>query len=154
MSKTETKPRVRSRPNARLSKSIAELEAPLKSRAESEARLKRVAEVDRPKAPATYARDKWGVDRATFARMTGVSERTIGEWERSGPKGGSNLRAIIVLDRLYDSLCRVVKPEHILPWLKATNPAFDPLTPIEILERGQIDRIWRMIFEMETGNSF
>jgi DNA-binding XRE family transcriptional regulator len=99
-------------------------------------------------------RAEWGVDRNTLARMTGISERTIGEWERNGPKPGSNLRPIVELDRLYEALCKVVREEHILPWLKATNPAFDPLTPIEILERGQIDRIWRMIFEMEAGTAF
>ena len=98
-------------------------------------------------------RAKWGVDRASFARMAGVSERTIGEWERT-ERDASDLRQIIALDRLYDALCRVVKPQHILPWLKVSSPAFDPLTPIEVLERGQIDRIWRMIFEMETGNAF
>ena len=107
------------------------------------------------KAGSTVAevRAKLRVDRTTFARMAGVSERTIGEWERT-ERDASDLRQIIVLDRLYDSLCRVVKPEHILAWLKVPNPAFDPLTPIEVLERGQIDRIWRMIFEMETGNAF
>lgn len=98
-------------------------------------------------------RARWGVDRSIFARMAGVSERTIGDWERKEVEA-SDHREIIALDRLYDALCRVVKPEHILAWLKVPNPAFDPLTPIEVLERGQIDRLWRMIFEMETGNAF
>jgi DNA-binding XRE family transcriptional regulator len=99
-------------------------------------------------------RRNWGVDRATFARMAGITERTIGEWERNKPKEGSNLRAIIELDRLYDALCRVVKPEYIRPWLEITNPAFDPLTPIEVLQRGHIDRVYQMIFEMEIGSAF
>jgi hypothetical protein len=42
-------------------------------------------------------------------------------------------------------------PESIASWLETPNPAFDGLTPLEVIERGQIDRIWRMVFELESG---
>jgi hypothetical protein len=31
------------------------------------------------------------------------------------------------------------------------NPAFEQLKPIEVIERGHIDRIWEMIFEFRSG---
>jgi len=31
------------------------------------------------------------------------------------------------------------------------NRAFGDLTPLEVIERGQIDRLWRMIFFLESG---
>lgn len=101
-----------------------------------------------------YVRQKYRVSRTQFARLSGVSERTLGAWEREGPKHGSNLRTIQELDRLYEGLSRIVKPEFIGPWLETPNSAFEGFKPIEIIERGQSDRIWRMIFEMEMNTGF
>jgi Protein of unknown function (DUF2384) len=36
-------------------------------------------------------------------------------------------------------------------WLDTPNPAFDDLKPIELVERGHTDRLWRMIYELECG---
>jgi hypothetical protein len=45
----------------------------------------------------------------------------------------------------------LVSKEAIGPWLKEPNLAFDGSTPIQVIERGEIDRIWRMIYELESG---
>jgi hypothetical protein len=44
-----------------------------------------------------------------------------------------------------------MKPKFILQWLHNPNEAFDGLKPLEVIARGQIDRIWRMIFYLESG---
>ena len=44
-----------------------------------------------------------------------------------------------------------VSPEAIGPWLKDPNPAFDGSTPLQVIERGETDRIWRMVYELESG---
>ena len=36
-------------------------------------------------------------------------------------------------------------------WLDAPNPAFDGLKPLEVIERGEIDRLWNMIFYLESS---
>lgn len=38
------------------------------------------------------------------------------------------------------------------PWLTAPNDAFDGLKPLEVIERGESDRIWQMIFLMRSGS--
>lgn len=58
------------------------------------------------------------------------------------------------LDQLREGLCRVMKPEAIGSWLETPNKAFDGLKPIEVIEQGQIARIWRMIYEMEMNTAF
>jgi hypothetical protein len=35
-------------------------------------------------------------------------------------------------------------------WLKSPNPAFDGLTPLQLVERGELDRIWRMVHELKS----
>jgi hypothetical protein len=36
-------------------------------------------------------------------------------------------------------------------WLKTPNEAFDGSTPLQVIERGESDRIWRMIYQLQTG---
>lgn len=55
------------------------------------------------------------------------------------------------LRRLQRALSGVMRPESIGPWLKTPNEAFSGLRPIEVIERGGADRIWRMIHALESG---
>ena len=42
---------------------------------------------------------------------------------------------------------------QIGPWLDTPNPAFEGSTPLQAIERGESDRLWRMIWELRIGNS-
>jgi hypothetical protein len=55
------------------------------------------------------------------------------------------------LDRLRDRLSEVVATDTISVWLDTPNQAFDGLKPLEVIERGEIDRLWNMIFHLESG---
>ena len=44
-----------------------------------------------------------------------------------------------------------MEPKAIGPWLLQPNPAFDGSTPLQVIERGESDRLWRMIYELESG---
>jgi hypothetical protein len=49
------------------------------------------------------------------------------------------------------SLSEVVAADAIPAWLDAPNEAFDGLKPLEVIERGEIDRLWNMVFYLEAG---
>ena len=55
------------------------------------------------------------------------------------------------MDRLLDGLSRVMEPVQVGRWLKQPNPAFDGSTPLQVVERGEMDRIWRMLYDLESG---
>jgi hypothetical protein len=84
--------------------------------------------------------------------MTGLSERTLASVESGKQISESGLRRLREMDRLRDRLARVMKPEFIPNWLDAPNECFGGLKPIEVLERGEIDRIWTLLFQLESGN--
>ena len=44
-----------------------------------------------------------------------------------------------------------MKPGFIAEWLRTPNDEFAGATPSEIIERGEIDRIWRLIYYIESG---
>jgi DNA-binding transcriptional regulator YiaG len=105
------------------------------------------------KAPILVAevRRKLGVSRKAFSRLTGYSERAIATWEAGRKPDEPSLRRIKETERFQDRLATLVRPEEIPAWLDAPNDAFDGLKPIEVIERGEIDRLWSMIFYLESG---
>jgi antitoxin Xre/MbcA/ParS-like protein len=54
-------------------------------------------------------------------------------------------------ERFQARLAEVVRPDAIPQWLDTPNDAFDGLKPLEVIERGEIDRLWNMIFYLESG---
>jgi hypothetical protein len=115
---------------------------------------KRTAPKSAPPVPFVAAvRAKLRLRRKTFSRLTGFSERAIAGWE-SG-KGAAisepGLRRIREIERFQDRLAQVVDAAAIPAWLETPNEAFDGLKPLEVIERGEIDRLWNMIFYLESG---
>ena len=96
-------------------------------------------------------RRKLGLTRKIFSRLTGYSERAIASWEAGGKPDEPGLRRIRETERFQSKLAEVVRPEEIPHWLDAPNDAFDGLKPLEVIERGEIDRLWNMIYYLESG---
>jgi transcriptional regulator with XRE-family HTH domain len=106
-----------------------------------------------PKAEALVGkvRKELGLSRREFSRLTGYSERAIVNWESGRTPDEPALRRIREIDRFRARLSHVVKPEFIAEWLSTPNDEFDGLKPLEVIERGEIDRLWDMIFYLESG---
>lgn len=103
--------------------------------------------------PASVPRKKAGLSLKLFSRLTGFSERAIAGWEAGDPISDAASRRLLETERFRERLAQVVKPEAIPGWLETPNPAFDGLKPVEVIERGEIDRLWSMIFYLESGVS-
>jgi transcriptional regulator with XRE-family HTH domain len=106
-----------------------------------------------PKAQVAVAelRRKLGLSRNLFSRLTGFSERAIANWEAGGTPDEPGMRRLRETERFQVKLAEVVRPEDIPQWLDTPNAAFDGLKPLEVIERGEIDRLWTMIFYLESG---
>jgi transcriptional regulator with XRE-family HTH domain len=105
-----------------------------------------------PRTPIAGLRARLGMTRATFARLFGCSERSLAGWE-SGRKepGELALRQLRQLRRIVDSAARVMEPEHVAAWLFTPNDALEGFKPSELVERGELDRVWRLLFAVESG---
>jgi hypothetical protein len=68
-----------------------------------------------------------------------------------GKTGEASLRRMREFERLQARLAEVVSPDAIPAWLDTSNDAFDGLKPLEVIERGEIDRLWNMVFYLESG---
>ncbi len=95
--------------------------------------------------------EKFGLRQEMLSRMTGFSLRAVADWANGKRPSAPVRRAITEMDRLLDGLARLMKPKEVGNWLKEPNAAFDGSTPVQVIERGQIDRIWRMLYFVESG---
>ena len=84
-------------------------------------------------------------------RLTGFSPRSVAKWSEGVLPSPKQEKALVDMDRLLDGLSRVMKPGQVGHWLKSPNSAFDGSTPLQLVERGETDRIWRMLFDLESG---
>lgn len=91
------------------------------------------------------------LNRRLFSRLTGYSERAIADWEAGKELSAPSRQRLMEIHRLQVALARVMKPEFVGAWLQSPNPAFDGLKPIEVVERGEVDRLWRIIVRLESG---
>jgi hypothetical protein len=94
---------------------------------------------------------RYAISHDTLTRITGFSLRAVTNWTQGSRPSSSTGRRLAETKRLFVALEKLVSPEAIGPWLKDPNPAFDGSTPLQVIERGEADRIWRMVYELESG---
>lgn len=130
---------------------LTTLTRPSKTRAP--ARPGRKVEPQRPFS-AREVRSGFGLSCEKFARIAGASVRALANWEsgKLQPNDAARLK-LVELDRLRRALEGVLESGAIPAWMNQPNTAFDGLKPLEVLERGEVDRLWRMIFLLESGSA-
>jgi len=96
-------------------------------------------------------RDRLQMPRVMFGRVVNVSERTIAKVEAKAEQVEKLRRPYNEVYRLFQALTEVVDPVSLGGWFKSPNDAFDGLKPLEVIERGEIDRLWEMVFRLRSG---
>src|SRR5262245_19742861 len=74
-----------------------------------------------PTGLAVNTRKELGVTQAIFARMIGVSSRSIASWESGGPINEASVRRLLEMARLAAALKKVMRADFIPRWLVTPN---------------------------------
>ena len=96
-------------------------------------------------------RNRLNMPRTIFSRVVNVSERTIAKVESETDTAEKLKRPYNEVYRLLEALDDVVEANSIGSWFQEPNVAFDGLKPMEVIERGEIDRLWNMVYELRSG---
>jgi len=96
-------------------------------------------------------RNRLNMPRTIFSRVVNVSERTIAKVESETDTAEKLKRPYNEVYRLLEALDDVVEANSLGSWFQEPNVAFDGLKPMEVIERGEIDRLWNMVFELRSG---
>ena len=103
--------------------------------------------------PTTAARlrARLALTQAQFAPLLPVSVRSLATLEKGAVPTEQVARRLTELGRLTAALSEVVRAESLGKWLATPNPAFGGLKPVEVIERGESDRIWETIYFLRSG---
>jgi transcriptional regulator with XRE-family HTH domain len=93
-----------------------------------------------------------GLSQPEMATLIGMSSRKISSLETCEKKPTQDdLRRFNELDRLKNELSRVMATEAVPTWIKAPNNYFGGMSPVEVIQRGQSDRIFRLVWQLQDG---
>jgi hypothetical protein len=95
--------------------------------------------------------DTYKLRREELGRLTGFSLRALAEWAAGKLPSEPAKRRLQEVRRLLDGLAEIIKADRIPGWLRQPNPAFDRLTPLQVIELGEIDRLWAMVHDLASG---
>ena len=97
-------------------------------------------------------RTQLGLTRRLFARLANCSERHVAGLENDGKTlNETQRRRMVEIARLQEALDEVMDSSFIADWLNSPNEHFDGLKPLEVIERGEIDRVWELVFYLRSG---
>lgn len=113
----------------------------------------------RAKVADTHSKTNWIADlrnrlhlnQTTFAQLIPVSVRSLATLESGKPPTEVVSRRLVELRRLINALSEVIRNEALGIWLQTPNDAFDGLKPLEVIHRGESDRLWTMIYVLRSG---
>jgi len=114
---------------------------------ETELATRLVAEVDATSPDVKVLCESYGLRREELSRLTGFSLRALADWSAGKLPSQPAQRRLQEIRRLLDALAEIVKPSAIPSWMRKPNPAFDKLAPLQVIELGEIDRLWAMVHQ-------
>ena len=97
-------------------------------------------------------REGFGVNQGMMVRLSGYSPRSIISWAKGTKVTRPAAMKFTELNRLFEALADLTQSrEEVTAWLETPNEAFEGSTPLQVIERGESDRIWRMIYFLRSG---
>lgn len=96
-------------------------------------------------------RERLQMPRVVFGRVVNVSERTIAKVESGTERPDKLRRPYNEIYRLLAALGEVVEHESLGAWFVTPLAALDNLKPLEVVERGEADRLWELVYRLRSG---
>jgi transcriptional regulator with XRE-family HTH domain len=103
-------------------------------------------------AEVAGVRDRLGLTQEELARVIGYSTRSVAAWQSGRQQVSAPARLKLTeADRLAAALAQIMPSRKVGQWLRTPNPAFEGQRPMHVLERGEADRLWRMIHQIDAN---
>ena len=102
-------------------------------------------------ADAKKFREELGLTVDEFAKLLGSSSRSVTGWESGQPMSPLAARVFLEVKALIDRLAALSNREEFPNWLKSQNRVFNS-SPIQLIQSGQMYRLWELVFRIESGN--
>ncbi len=97
---------------------------------------------------------RYGFTQPEIGLISGYAPRSIANWLKGTRPTPAARQKFVELRRLFTALEGLVEnPGEVKSWLNEPNSAFEGSTPRQVIERGESDRLWHMIYFIESGQA-
>jgi uncharacterized protein (DUF2384 family) len=97
-------------------------------------------------------RKQHGISRVQFSKMADISERKMATIEKAPRIPAKAKRPVNETVRLIRAIQELVGNDRALKeWLETPNPGFDQKTPLELIDHGESDVLWEMVYQVRQG---
>jgi len=96
-------------------------------------------------------REEAGLSSSDVARILGTSPRTVFRWATGRTPRGESRERLLELAAVVDLLSRVMRPEAASAWLFDPNPLLDMERPVDLIGRGEYQRVCAAIGAIAEG---
>lgn len=97
---------------------------------------------------------RYGFTQPEIGLISGYAPRSIANWLKGSKPTPAARQKFVELRRLFTALEELVEdPAEVKNWMSEPNRAFEGSTPRQVIERGEGDRLWRMIHFIESGQA-
>jgi hypothetical protein len=94
-----------------------------------------------------------GISRPLFAQIADCSERTLASYESLARLPVKFTRPVAESVRLILALRELTGDTAALKeWILKPNAAFDRRTPLSLINSGEIDVLWSMVYQIRQGS--
>jgi Predicted transcriptional regulator len=93
----------------------------------------------------------FNLSQERFAHVIGYTSRSVAGWENGAPISRHAVRAIQNLRSIKERLEALFEGKEIKRWLHTPNSMFNGKTPIDMMTRGETDRILQALIRLEEG---
>ncbi len=99
------------------------------------------------------ARVRYGITQEEFADLTGMSKSVVSQIEnnRKPAVTPGDRRRIREVERLCTEIAKIIRPAAVGAWLRSPNPRFHDSSPLEIIRRGEMDRVLRLAWHLQDN---
>lgn len=97
-------------------------------------------------------RTRLGLGQKEMGDLMGISIRKLSGIETGAMTATEDdVRRYNELNRLCAELATLIQPEGIGAWLRTPSEYFDGSSAAQVIERGEIDRVWRLVWRVQDG---
>lgn len=106
---------------------------------------------------AQTVRKTYGLSQRLLARLLGVPATNLARWERADELPPATRAKLKTMAGLLRSLSRVIPKADLPAWLITPNDACRSVggrAPVDLMAKGQFDKIEAMIYFFESGVAY
>ena len=87
----------------------------------------------------------------SLASVLNCSERALVNWEQGEPVSAVCAARGRELQRLFEQLTSLMKPEEVGPWLNTEMEEFEGRRPAHLICQGETGRVWESLYFLRSG---